>query len=82
MTLAVLYKLLSIAVAVFLGWVAGRQRWLGGGDPARVLGTAAFGIFVPALLFRTASRIDLGALPWRTLAAFFIPALIVLLAVY
>lgn len=82
MSFAILYKLLSIAVAVALGWIAGRRHWLGGGDPARVLSNAAFGIFVPALLFRTAARIDLGALPWRTLAAFFVPALIVLLLVY
>jgi len=84
MTLAVLYKLLSIGVAVALGWIAGRQRWLGGSDqdPARVLGSAAFYIFVPALLFRTAARIDFVALPWRTLAAFFGPAVLMMLAVY
>lgn len=84
MTLAVFYKLLSILVAVALGWIAGRQRWLGRSeaDPARVLGNAAFYIFVPALLFRTAARIDFVALPWRTLAAFFIPAVLTLLAVY
>ncbi len=86
MTIAVLYKLLAIAVAVALGWVAGRWRWLGradeAGDPARVLGNAAFGIFVPALLFRTAARIDFAALPWRTLAAFFVPVLAVMLLVY
>jgi malonate transporter and related proteins len=86
MTIVVFYKLLSIAVAVALGWVAGRWRWLGradeAGDPARVLGNAAFGIFVPALLFRTAARIDFAALPWRTLAAFFVPVLVVMLLVY
>ena len=86
MTLAVLYKLLSIAVAVLLGWIAGRQHWLGkpgeAGDPARVLGNAAFGIFVPALLFRTTARVDFETLPWRTLAAFFVPLLLVLLCVY
>jgi len=87
MTFVVLYKLLSIAVAVVLGYIAGRQHWLGrasdtGGDPARVLANAAFGLFVPALLFRTAARIDFATLPWRTLAAFFIPVLLVLLLVY
>jgi malonate transporter len=84
MSLVIAYKLLSIAVAVLLGWVAGRARWLGSleQDPARVLGNVAFFIFVPALLFRTAARIDFEALPWRTLAAFFGPALLTMLAVY
>lgn len=85
MTVAVAYKLLAIAIAVALGWFAGRQRWLapaGEGDPARLMGNAAFYIFVPALLFRTAARIEFAALPWRTLAAFFVPAVLTLLVVY
>lgn len=86
MTAAVVYKLLAIVAAVGLGWVAGRLRWLEGGaagsDPGRVLSNAAFFLFVPALLFRTTARIDLSAMPWRTLAAFFGPALLFLLAVY
>ena len=71
MTAAVLDKLIAIVAAVALGWAAGRLRWLGSGtgtDPARVLGNAAFTIFVPALLFRTAARIDFGTLPWRSIA--------------
>lgn len=86
MTLAVVSKLLAIFLTVALGWVAGRLRWLGersaGSDPARVLGNAAFTIFVPALLFRTTVRLDFDLMPWRTLAAFFVPALLFLLAVY
>lgn len=86
MTLALLYKLLSIAVAVVLGWVAGRMQWLGPADersdPSRTLAAIAFYIFVPALLFRTAARVDFAALPWRTLAAFFVPAVVLLLGVY
>jgi malonate transporter and related proteins len=39
-------------------------------------------IFVPALLFRTAARLDLAALPWQTLAAFFVPVTALTLAVY
>ena len=67
-----------------LGWLAGRMRWLGDAqaDPARVLGNAAFYIFVPALLFRTTARVDLGALPGGLLLAYFVPALALLLAVY
>jgi predicted permease len=82
MTLPILYKLLAIVMAVGLGWLAGRLRWLGEGDAARILGNVAFMIFVPALLFRTAARIDFALLPWRTLAAFFGPVLTVMLAVY
>lgn len=86
MTAVVLDRLLAIFGTVVLGWVAGRARWLGPRDgvqdPARVLGNAAFYIFVPALLFRTTAQLDLRALPWATQAAFFVPALALLLAVY
>lgn len=86
MTIAVAYKLLAILAIVALGWVAGRLRWLGtgtqAGDPARVLGNAAFYVFVPALLLRTTIRLDFATLPWHTLAAYFVPTLALLLAVY
>jgi predicted permease len=66
--------------------VAGRLRWLDSGanarDPARVLGNAAFSIFVPALLFRTTARLDFAAMPWRIVAAYFVPAVLYVLAVY
>ena len=90
MTMLVLYKLLAIFIAVAIGWFVGRMRWLGeatgdgasASDPARVLSNVAFYIFVPALLFRTTARLDLNSLPWLTLAAFFMPVLLVLLTVY
>ena len=86
MTLAIFHKLLAIFLTVALGWLAGRQRWLGGpggsGHAARALSDAAFYLFVPALLFRTMVRLDFAALPWRTLAAYFVPVLAYLLAVY
>jgi predicted permease len=82
MSLAVFLKLIAIFAVVALGWVAGRARWLGQGDVARVLSNAAFYLFIPALLFRTTARIDLSAMPWLTLAAFFVPVLALLLAVY
>ena len=86
MTLAIFHKLLAIFLTVALGWLAGRQRWLGGpggtGHAVRALSDAAFYLFVPALLFRTMVRLDFAALPWRTLAAFFLPVLAYLLAVY
>ena len=89
MTLAVLYKLAAIMAMVALGWLAAQRGWLGriavdaqGHDPARALGNAAFYLFVPALLFRTMVRQDLAALPGRTLAAYFVPAVAFTLAVY
>ena len=93
MTLAVLYKLLAIMASVATGWLAARLGWLGriaagaeeralGNDPARVLSRVAFTLFVPALLFRTMARQDLSALPWRMLAAYFVPALLCTLAFY
>jgi malonate transporter len=86
MTTLVFYKLLAIFIAVAIGWFVGRMRWLGeshaGNDPARVLSNVAFYIFVPALLFRTTARLDMQSLPWLTLAAFFLPVLLLLLLVY
>lgn len=86
MTAAVFHKLLAIFLTVGLGWVAGRARWLEAGqpgaDPARLLGNVAFAIFVPALLFRTTVRLDFAAMPWHTVAAFFVPAVGFLFGVY
>jgi predicted permease len=83
MTIDIVYKLLAIIFTVALGYTAGRLKWLGDeGVAARVLGNLAFMLFVPALLFRTTARLDLGAMPWRTMAAFFVPALVVLIGVY
>ena len=82
MSLAIFLKLIAIFAVVALGWIADRARWLGQGDTARVLSNAAFFLFIPALLFRTTARIDLGAMPWATLAAFFVPVLAFMLVVY
>ncbi len=86
MSLIVFYKLAAIFITVALGWFAGRMRWLGPAtvemDPARMLSNVAFFIFIPALMFRTTARIDLQALPWTTLLAFFAPALGLMVAVY
>jgi malonate transporter and related proteins len=86
MSTLVFLKLLAIFVVVALGWVVGKARWLGQvtdtSDPARVLANAAYYIFVPALLFRTTARIDLAAMPWGTVIAFFVPVLALLVGVY
>lgn len=86
MTVAVFYKLVAIFITVAIGYGTGRMRWLGdertGADPARTLSNAAFYIFIPALLFRTTSRLDFSQLPWSTMAGFFVPVLVLLLIVY
>jgi len=82
MSMLVFLKLVAIFLIVALGWVAGRLRWLGDNDPARTLSNAAFYIFIPALLFRTTARVQFSTLPWGTLAAFFVPVLAMLGAVY
>ena len=78
----VLLKLLAILCVIALGYVAGRLQWLGGNDAPRTLGNVAYYIFVPALLFRTTSRLDLAAMPWGTLVAFFVPVLVLTVGVY
>lgn len=86
MTAVVFQKLVAIFIAVLIGWGVGRMRWLGderqGADPARTLSNAAFYIFVPALLFRTTTRLDLGALPWAIIVAYFVPVMLLLFVVY
>ena len=78
----ILLKLVAILLVVAIGYVVGRMRLLGPNDPARVLSYVAFYIFVPALLFRTTSRLDFATLPWGTLAAFFVPVMALMLGVY
>ena len=78
----ILLKLVAILLVVAIGYVAGRMRLLGPNDPARVLSYVAFYIFVPALLFRTTSRLDFATMPWGTLAAFFVPVMALMLGVY
>ncbi len=85
-----LLKLLGIFAVVGFGWAVGRAGWIDAGSApgaarasvARVLASAAFVLFMPALLFRTTARIDIAALPWRVLAVFFVPLLGVMLGVY
>jgi hypothetical protein len=84
MTAPIAHKLLAIVLVVGLGYLVGRLRWLGppGQEPARVLSNAAFFIFAPALFFRTTARLDLAALPWRMIAAFFVPVVGLMLLHY
>lgn len=80
---AVLFlKLGAIFATIALGIVAGRTAAFRGGEAARILSNAAFYLFAPALLFRATARIDLATLPWRSLAVFFAPVVLGMLALY
>jgi malonate transporter and related proteins len=85
-TAAIAIKLLAVLVTAAIGYLAGRMRWLvigaPGSDAARVLSNVAFYVFIPALLFRTTARLDFATMPWRTIAAYFVPVVAVALAVY
>jgi len=86
MSSVVIFKLIAILGVVSIGWGVGKLRWLGptGADahPARVLANAAYYIFVPTLLFRTAARIDFVTMPGDTLIAVFVPMLLMQTGVY
>jgi malonate transporter len=81
MTPEIARQLAVLVLVVAVGWVVGKRRWLGPEGP-KVLSTAAFFVFVPALLFRTTARLDLSTLDAGLLAAFFVPVLAVGVAVY
>lgn len=74
-------KLVAIFAVLAVGWAAGRARLLGP-EAADVLNRAAFTLFVPALLFRTAAGISVAELPWVTIAAYYVPTLGVLFTAY
>ncbi len=78
-------SLLAIFVTIGVGWAAARLRLLGDAEATvsvRVLSALALHLCVPALLFRTMAQLDLAALPWYMVAAYFVPACVWLLAVY
>lgn len=78
---AVLLKLLAIFAVIGIGWLAGRFGVVRP-EASGVLAQLTFGIFTPALLFRTTAGIALTALPWAVLAAYYIPTLGLLLGTY
>lgn len=90
MNAIVLAKLLAMFAAIGAAWalarVADRRRWLArwGGIEAlsRWLGSAAFVVFVPALLFRTMARVDFAHLPLAPLLAYFVPLVAFAIAVW
>jgi len=82
MTWDLFFRLVALFGVIALGWIGARRDLLAGASGLRALGNAAFLLFVPALLFRTMARVDLAALPWRLLAAFFLPVVGWMLAVW
>ena len=78
----IIAKLAGIFAVVAIGWVCGRTPMFRGEEPQRVLTNLAFYLFGPALLFRLTASIDLGELPWVLIAAYFVPTIALLLAVY
>jgi malonate transporter and related proteins len=74
----VLFKLLAVFAVIGVGWAAGRFKVVGP-EGAGVLTAIAFGVFTPALLFRTTAGIALAKLPWVPLAAYFLPTMLMLL---
>lgn len=82
MSQVLLLKLVAIFSTIAIGWAAGRCKPFAGGEAARIVSNAAFYVFAPALLFRATARIDLAALPWHALAAFFAPLLLWVLLVH
>ena len=78
MSSVVLFKLLAVFAVIGVGWAAGRFKMVGP-EGAGVLTAIAFGVFTPALLFRTTAGIALAKLPWIPLAAYFIPTVLMLL---
>ena len=77
MSSVVLFKLLAVFAVIGVGWAAGRFKVVGP-EGAGVLTAIAFGVFTPALLFRTTAGIALARLPWIPLAAYFIPTVLML----
>lgn len=82
MSVDVLLKLLAIFFVIGMGWIAGQTKLLGGREAARTLSGVAFYIFAPALLFRATARIDMAAMQWSAIAAYFIPVVALMVTLY
>jgi malonate transporter and related proteins len=77
----VVLKLVAIFAVIAIGWCAG-QFGVVRPEAAATLAQVTFGVFTPALLFRTTSAIALAQLPWTMFAAYFVPSLLLFLIVY
>ena len=74
-------KLLPIILLALAGYLFGRSKAFDSGQVTRGISNVAFYLFVPALLFRTTARIDLTSLQFGALAVFFVPTVLLMLAV-
>jgi predicted permease len=74
-------KLLPIFLLALAGYAFGKSKSDQSGALTRALTTVAFTLFIPALLFRTTATVHLSELDGRALAAFFVPSVLLLLAV-
>lgn len=82
MSSIVFVKLIPVFAIIAIGWGAAQTKALRGDAAVQTMSYLAFFLFIPAMLFRTTARIDLGGLPWGTLAAYFGPVVTLLLLVY
>lgn len=76
MSVELFLKLLTLFVVVGIGYGVARAGLTGGTVGLRTLSNIGFMVFVPGLLFRTTATMDLAAMPWRLLVAFFCPLLL------
>lgn len=78
MSADILPQLLGLLAVAGCGFAAARLNLLGGPGASRVLSAAAFSVFGPALLFRTAVNTELASMPRTLLLAYFAPMLLLM----
>ena len=76
-----LVQLLPVLLGMAIGFTLRRLAVASQADGEFVF-KLVFYVFIPALLFRTTARLDFATMPWRTIAAYFVPVVAVMLAVY
>jgi malonate transporter and related proteins len=82
MSVDLFLKLFTLFVVGGIGYGAARAGLTGGAAGLRTLSNIGFMVFLPGLLFRTTATVNLAALPWRLVAAFFGPLLLWALGVW
>lgn len=71
----VVSALLPVAVLIAAGWLLGRHRWVA--SSVKGLSNLVFMILVPALLFRTMSKVHVEQLDFRPVGAYFIAVVLI-----
>lgn len=67
--------LLPVVLLIAMGFIAGRAGWIRAGA-TKDLASLVFLLLTPALLFRTMSRVNIGQLDFKPVAAYFIAVVI------